>query len=142
MNLQSNRKPVVLIAEDDLDDKLILQVAFREFEDALDLVFVKDGEELMEYLLHQDSSPRPVVILLDLNMPKVDGRQALVEIKRRPDLKDIPIVIWTTSNEDDDRVFCAQRGAADYVTKPSDFIEMDAVIKNIVKTWVPILAGA
>ena len=142
MNLQSNRKPVVLIAEDDLDDKLILQVAFREFEDALDLVFVKDGEELMEYLLHQDSSPRPVVILLDLNMPKVDGRQALVEIKRRPDLTDIPIVIWTTSNEDDDRVFCAQRGVADYVTKPSDFIEMDAVIKNIVKTWVPVLAGA
>lgn len=135
-------KPVVLIAEDDPDDRLLLEVAFRPFEKSLEVSFVQDGEELMEYLLHQgayaDPLPHLGLILLDLNMPKIDGRKALVEIRGRADLKDIPIVIWTTSNEEEDRIFCAKAGASAYVTKPNNFSELDAAIRDIVKTWLQL----
>ena len=89
-------KPIVLVAEDDLDDILLMEMSFRVFENSLEAEYVKDGEELMEYLRDQETCTRLGLILLDLNMPKIDGRQALLEIKGRADLKDIPIVIWTT----------------------------------------------
>lgn len=133
--LNSSAKPIVLIAEDDLDDKFLLEMSFRDFEDSLEVKFVKDGEELMEYLRDQQSCSRLGLILLDLNMPKIDGWQALREIKG--DLKDVPIVIWTTSNEEEDKDFCVNAGAAEYVTKPGNFLDLDAAIKKIVKTWLP-----
>ncbi|RJR30136.1 MAG: response regulator [Desulfobacteraceae bacterium] len=142
MSIQCNSdKPVVMIAEDDIDDQLLLDVAFGAFKDSLEVQLVKDGEELMECLCPQGAQgplPQPSLILLDLNMPKIDGRQALVEIKGRADLKDIPIVVWTTSSEEEDKIFCAKIGVSDFVTKPSDFLEMDAAIKEIVKTWLQL----
>lgn len=133
------RREVVLIAEDDPDDQFLLKMAFRHFENSLEVRCVKDGEELMEFLLQQrrigDQSVRhqPKIIILDLNMPKVDGRQALIEINRRPDLNDIRVIVWTTSKSDEDRIFCAKRGATDYFTKPDNYLEVETVIKDVVK---------
>ena len=92
----------------------------------------------MANLRGQEAGYRLGLILRDLNMPKIDGWQALREIKGRADLKDIPIVIWTTSSEEEDKVFCAKAGIADYVTKPADFLELDAAIKKIVETWLHV----
>jgi DNA-binding response OmpR family regulator len=122
-------------------------VAFADFDDSFELRFVKNGEELMEYLHHRGEyaksmPPRPGLILLDLNMPKKDGRQALMEIKRRADLEGIPLVIWTISNEEEDRIFCAEAGASAYVTKPSNFLELDAAIRAIVEKWLKLPSGA
>src|SRR5579859_6477247 len=105
-------KPVhpitILIADDDADDRLMINDALQESRLANDLRFVKDGEELMAYLqrtgVYKDleKSPRPGIILLDLNMPKKDGREALKEIKADPKIRGIPIVVLTTSRAEED----------------------------------------
>ena len=134
-------KPVILIAEDDPDDRLLLEVAFSAFEDFCQIRFVEDGVKLMEYLHHRGEyaksmPPKPVLILLDLNMPRKDGREALVEIKEEANLKDIPVIAWTTSSMEEDLYLCSEAGAEGYVTKPCNFLEMDAAIRDIVKTWL------
>jgi CheY-like chemotaxis protein len=112
----------LLMADDDPDDRFLTQEACRELMNCGDLRFVEDGEELMRYLLRQGRyadptvSPRPKLILLDLNMPKKDGRRALAEIKTDPDLRRIPVVVWTTSEEKEDRIQCLKAGADDYIT--------------------------
>lgn len=137
-------KPTILIAEDDPDDRLLLEVALSEIcENDCVILFVKDGEELMDYLLHQNrydeaAPPRPALILLDLNMPRKDGRQALLEIREAAELKEIPVVVWTTSGEEEDRRFCAESGASDYVTKPNTFLEISAALRIIIKTWLSL----
>lgn len=131
----------VLIAEDDFDDRLLLEMAFHAFENACDIRFVVDGEELMNYLNHQgayadpNSSPRPGLILLDLNMPKKNGHQALMEIKGNPALKDIPIAIWTTSASEKDIIFCRQTGADQFLTKPNSFAEVVATMKMLTSLY-------
>lgn len=135
-------KPVVLIAEDDPDDQVLLKEAFGAFEDVCQIHFVEDGEELMEYLSHvgryaEPVPPRPVLILLDLSMPRKNGWEALAEIKERPDIKDIPLIIWTTSMSEEDRIFCTGAGASGYVTKPCDFSDLEAAIRTILKAWLP-----
>jgi DNA-binding response OmpR family regulator len=95
----------------------------------------------MHYLRRQGkyadpaNSPRPGLILLDLNMPKKDGRQALVEIKADPDLRSIPVAIWTTSEEKDDRIQSLKAGADDYATKPSGYAELVNNIKRLVERY-------
>ncbi len=115
------------MADDDQDDCLLVSKAFKASRLCNDLRFVKDGEELMDYL-HQRgkyadrrSRPRPGLILLDLNMPKKDGREALREIKSDPDLRAIPIVVLTTSKEEEDVLRSYDLGANSYVTKPVTF---------------------
>lgn len=98
------------MAGDDPDDRFLMEQALLDIGNDADLRFAEDGEELMNYLLRSGKytdvklSPRPVLIFLDLNMPRKDGRQVLWEIKTDPDLKKIPVVIWTTSEEEEDRV--------------------------------------
>lgn len=93
----------ILVAEDDEDDRLLMEEALAENRLANDLYFVEDGEELMDFLLHRGNysdpqlAPRPSLILLDLNMPRKDGREAIKEIKSDPNLRQIPIVVLTTS---------------------------------------------
>jgi CheY-like chemotaxis protein len=131
----------ILMAEDDPDDRFLLKQALRELGADADLRFVEDGEELMCYLRRCKNyadpmlSPRPVLIFLDLNMPKKDGREALVEIKTDPDLQRIPVVIWTTSEEREDRMQCKKAGADVFVTKPVSYAELINTIEKVVMKY-------
>jgi DNA-binding response OmpR family regulator len=131
----------LLMADDDADDRFLTEQACLEIRSCGALRFVEDGEELMHYLRRQGkyadpaNSPRPGLILLDLNMPKKDGRQALVEIKADPDLRSIPVAIWTTSEEKDDRIQSLKAGADDYATKPSGYAELVNNIKRLVERY-------
>src|SRR5262245_29600376 len=96
---------VILIAEDDADDRVLTKEAFDESRLLNEVHFVEDGEELLNYLERKSpyaDAPRPNLILLDLNMPKKDGREALKEIKSNPELRRIPVVVMTTSKAEED----------------------------------------
>jgi CheY-like chemotaxis protein len=129
------------MADDDADDRFLFEQAFGELESCGDLRFVEGGEELMGYLRRSGkyadptASPRPALILLDLNMPRKDGRQALEEIKSDPDSKGIHVAIWTTSEEKKDRVECLKAGADDYATKPASYADLVDSIKKLVKKY-------
>jgi CheY-like chemotaxis protein len=133
----------ILMAEDDPDDRFIMEQALRELGTDADLRFVEDGEELMRYLRRCKNytdpmlSPRPLLIFLDLNMPKKDGREALVEIKTDPDLQRIPVVIWTTSEEREDKMQCKKAGADVFVTKPVSYAELIDRIRKLVMRYSP-----
>jgi CheY-like chemotaxis protein len=146
MNNKHKRKPItILMAEDDADDRMLVKDAFRESRLGNDLFFVQDGEELMDYLLHQDeyanaaSAPRPGLILLDLNMPRKDGREALVEIKADPNLRRIPVVVLTTSKAEEDILRTYDLGAAGFITKPVTFEGLVEVVKSLGKYWFEIV---
>jgi len=130
----------LLMADDDPDDRFLMEQVCRDHINCGKLRFVEDGEELMHYLRRRGkyanpkSSPRPTLILLDLNMPRKDGRQALMEIKSDPDLQSIPVTIWTTSDEKEDKVQCLKAGADEYVTKPPGYTElMNSIKKQVTK---------
>jgi CheY-like chemotaxis protein len=131
----------IVIAEDDPDDRFILQQAFRELGTGAGLRFVEDGEELMHYLRRSGKyvdlllSPRPALILLDLNMPKKDGRQALIEIKADPDLQGIPVAVWTASEEVENKIQCEKTGADVFVTKPVRYAELLDTIRKVVMKY-------
>jgi CheY-like chemotaxis protein len=135
----------VLVADDDEDDRSFIMKAWTKSRAANDLRFVEDGEELTEYLNHvgryaePDSSPRPGVILLDLNMPKKDGREALREIKANPGLRQIPIVILTTSKAEEDIFRSYDLGANSYITKPVTFEGLVDVLRVLGKYWIEIV---
>lgn len=136
---------VILIAEDDPEDCMLIKDAFKEGLLVNGLRFVEDGEELMDYLRHKgkyrnpSSSPKPGIILLDLNMPKKDGREALKEIKSDPDLRSIPVVILTTSKEEEDILRSYNLGANSYITKPVTFAGLVDAIKALGKYWFEIV---
>lgn len=136
---------VILIAEDDEDDFLLTRDAFREAGLETDLRWVRDGEELMDYLLRRggfasaESSPRPVLILLDLNMPKKDGREALKEIKAHPELRRIPVLAMTTSNAKEDIQYTYGLGVNSFIRKPVGFNRFVDVVKVIDRYWLQIV---
>jgi len=139
------RPITILMADDDRDDCLLVKDAFKESRLANDLRFVEDGEELMDYLYHRGKyadakiSPKPGLILLDLNMPRKDGREALGEIKSDHDLRSIPIVVLTTSKQEEDILRSYDVGANSYVTKPVTFKELVEVMKSLGKYWLEIV---
>ena len=141
----SRRPLTVLVADDDEDDRSFIRRAWSKSRVANDLRFVEDGEELIEYLNHAGrysdpaSSPRPAVILLDLNMPKKDGREALAEIKADPNLKRIRIVVLTTSKEEEDIYRSYDLGASSYIQKPVTFEALVKVIKTLGRYWLDIV---
>jgi CheY-like chemotaxis protein len=136
---------VILMAEDDPDDRLLSEEALKEAHLANELHFVYDGEDLMDYLRHQgkytnlDNNPRPGIILLDLNMPKKDGREALKEIKEDPDLRLIPVVVLTTSKAEEDILKSYDLGVSGYVTKPVTLQELIEVMKGLGRYWFEIV---
>lgn len=139
-------KPItILMADDDPDDRMMTQEAFEESRLANDLRFVENGVELMDYLHRRGKyadpaqSPRPGLILLDLNMPKKDGREALQEIKADPKLRNIRIVIMTTSKAEEDILRTYDLGASSYVTKPVTFSALVDVIQTLGKYWLEIV---
>jgi CheY-like chemotaxis protein len=139
-------KPItILMADDDPDDRQMTREAFEASRLVNDLRFVEDGVELMDYLCRRNRyadpavSPRPGLILLDLNMPKKDGRQALTEIKADPHLKHIRVVVMTTSKAEEDIFRTYDLGASSYVTKPVTFVALVDVIATLGKYWLEIV---
>ncbi|NUQ33460.1 MAG: response regulator [Planctomycetaceae bacterium] len=133
------------MADDDAADRELTQEAWDASKLANPLRFVENGRQLLDYLRHQGkfsdpaSAPRPGIILLDLNMPVMDGREALKEIKRDEHLRRIPVVIMTTSEAEQDIVKSYDLGAAAYVIKPVTFERMTDVVKTIEHFWVEIV---
>jgi len=139
-------KPItILIADDDEDDRLLAEDALRENRLVNDLRFVEDGEELMEYLLQQGKysdprdAPRPGLILLDLNMPRKDGREALEEIKSNDLLRRIPVVILTTSKAEEDILKTYDLGVNSFITKPVTFDGLVELMQLLGRYWFEIV---
>ncbi len=135
----------ILMADDDEDDRFMAREALQEARLANDMRFVVDGEELMDYLRRRGkysgngNAPRPGLILLDLNMPRKDGREALREIKSDPDLRQIPIVVLTTSKADEDIYRSYNLGVNSYITKPVSFEGLVEVMKALSIYWFKIV---
>ncbi|GAB1723663.1 MAG: response regulator [Nitrospira sp. CR1.1] len=140
-----NRTVTILMADDDADDRMMTKDAFDTCRLLNDLRFVADGEELMDYLKRRGpysdpaASPRPGLLLLDLNMPKKDGREALREIKADPLLKHLRVIILTTSKAEEDILRTYDLSATSYITKPVTFEQLVTVIKAIGQYWLEIV---
>jgi CheY-like chemotaxis protein len=140
------RKTVtILMADDDLEDQMLVRNAWQKSRLSNDLRFVDDGEQLMDYLHRRGAyadpidSPRPGVILLDLNMPKKDGLEALEEIKNDPDLRRIPVVVLTTSKAEEDIIRSYNLGVSGFIAKPVTFGGLVEAIKALGRYWFEIV---
>ena len=135
------------MADDDADDRLLAKDALAETKLPGELHFVEDGEQLLDYLHRRGkyangphaSAPRPGLILLDLNMPKKDGREALREIKTHPDLRKIPVVVLTTSKADTDIAQIYDLGANSFISKPVTFDSLVKVMRILGDYWCDIV---
>jgi CheY-like chemotaxis protein len=133
------------MADDDEDDRMMTKEALEESRLANEMRFVVDGEELIDYLYRRGKfedpadSPRPGLILLDLNMPRKDGREALKEIKEDPNLRQIPIVVLTTSKAEEDIYRTYDLGVNSFITKPVSFEGLVFVISNLAQYWFQIV---
>jgi two-component system, response regulator len=143
--MTSARPITILLADDDPDDRMLARDALDESRLANDLHEVTDGEELLEYLRRQGkyadpaSAPRPGLILLDLNMPRKDGREALREIKADPQLRSIPVVVLTTSQAEEDIYRTYDLGVSSFITKPVSFEGLVTVMKALGRYWFEIV---
>ena len=144
MSPRTDRR-VILLAEDDADDRMLVTRVLEKELLVSDVRSVWNGEELMDYLgrkgkyLDEEDAPRPALILLDLNMPRKDGREALVEIKGNPDLKTIPVVVLTTSNSEVDVEQSYIAGVNAYITKPARFAELASSFKVLYQFWFEVV---
>src|SRR6476646_3689349 len=139
-------KPItILMADDDPDDRQLTREAFEESKLSNDLRFVEDGEELLDYLYRRGkyvdpaTSPRPSIILLDLNMPRKDGREALQIIRSDPTMRAIRVIILTTSKAEEDMLRSYDLSAASYITKPVTFERLVDVVRALGKYWLEIV---
>ena len=144
--MQDKKHPItILMADDDADDRLLTKKAFDSARLVNDFRTVADGEQLLAYLRQRDpfkdpaAAPRPGLILLDLNMPKKDGREALAEIKQDPALRRIPVVVLTTSKSEEDVLRSYDLGANSYIRKPVTFESLVEVMKALGQYWFQIV---
>lgn len=143
--MKTGKPIIILMADDDADDRMLVKDAFAESRLNNDLHFVENGEELLDYLFRRGkfanlkTAPYPGLILLDLNMPKKDGREALAEIKAHPDLRRIPIIILTTSRAEEDILRTYDLGANSFITKPVTFENLVHVVQVLGNYWVEIV---
>ena len=142
---KKNKPLTILMADDDDEDYMLTVEAFQESRISNPVYRVKDGEELMEYLLLQgkyssrDEAPLPSLILLDLNMPRKDGREALQEILAHPDLRMIPVVVMTTSDAKEDISRCYEIGANSYIVKPITHEGLVKAIRLLGQYWLEMV---
>jgi CheY-like chemotaxis protein len=142
-----NKIPItILICDDDEDDRMLTQQALEDAHVSNDVRFVEDGEQLLDYLFQRGEfggemgkAPRPGLILLDLNMPKMDGREALKLIKENPTLCDIPIVVLSTSRLDQDIIRSYQLGVNSFITKPVTFTGLVEAMNVLGRYWLEIV---
>ena len=144
--MRGERKPIViLLADDDEEDRMLTCDALAESRLANEISCVTDGEDLMDYLRHKGKytspaeAPRPGLILLDLNMPKKDGREALREIKSDPELRQIAVVVFTTSKAEEDIYSSYDSGASSFISKPVTFEGLVDVMKGLGRYWFEIV---
>ena len=139
--IESEKQIVILMADDDLDDIMLVRDALRDCRCGVDFRFVEDGDEAMDYLLRRgryrdcDLSPRPSLILLDLNMPKKDGMQTLQEIRNSPGIREIPVVVLTTSRDRDLMLRIYRLGGSAFITKPTVYKDMTKAIERLCAYW-------
>jgi len=145
--MKTEGRPVmILMADDDADDRLMAKEALTEAHLTNELRFVEDGEQLVDYLKRRgkfsspSDSPRPGLILLDLNMPRKDGREALKEIKEDPELRRIPVVVLTTSKADEDVFRSYDLGVNSFIIKPVTFEGLVEVMRGLGRYWFNIVA--
>lgn len=136
-------KPLeVLLVEDDEDDVLLTQEALKDSKVIVSMAVAPDGDDALKRLRRQppfENAPVPDLILLDLNLPRVSGREVLKELKADPVLKKIPVVVLTTSAADTDILKCYDLGANCYITKPVDFEQFQRIIKVVDEFWLTIV---
>jgi CheY-like chemotaxis protein len=145
-NSASRSSITILMADDDEDDRVLTAGALQRSRVINDIRFVVDGEDLMHYLHGRGDyapggtpAPRPGLILLDLNMPKKDGREALAEIKSDPSLRRIPVVVLTTSKAEEDIVRTYDLGVNSFISKPVSFEELATVMQTLACYWFDLV---
>ena len=139
-----HRPFTILLADDDEEDRELARDALQDSRLANEMKFVTDGQDLLDYLRHQgrwteQEAPRPGIILLDLNMPKKDGREALAEIKADESLRQIPVVVLTTSSDEADVLRSYDLGVNSFITKPVTFSSLVNVMSAWTKYWFEIV---
>lgn len=140
----SSSSKIILLVEDNADDELLTQRALRKNNILNDLVVVRDGQEALDYLFGQgafagrDLDLQPQVILLDLNLPKIGGIDVLKRLRADPRTDKLPVVVLTSSQEDDDVVRSYQHGANSYVRKPVDFVQFTESVRQLGLYWLVI----
>ena len=143
--IETRDRITILLADDDEDDQLLARQAFEECRLTNERRIVADGEELLDYLHGRGdfaapgSAPRPGLILLDLNMPRLDGREALRQIKADPSLRSIPVVVLTTSRQEQDILRSYDLGVNSFITKPVTFEGLVDVIKTLGRYWFELV---
>lgn len=145
MSKQQRHSVTILIADDDKEDRMLAEDALRESRLVNDIRFVENGEELLDYLRHSgrykapELAPRPGLILLDLNMPRMDGREALRVIKADPDLRRIPVIVLTTSQAEEDIYRTYDLGVNSFITKPVTFTSLVETMRVVGQYWLEIV---
>lgn len=141
MDCEERKRTIVIIAEDDSDDRLLIKDAVQQACHNVTIKFVLDGAELLDYLYHRGEysdpagSPQPELVLLDLNMPKVSGLEVLAQIKRDPALRSIPVVMLTTSRSSEHVARSYELGGNGFITKPSSFSELVSIMGTLNQYW-------
>ena len=142
MNASPARPIQILLVEDSPGDVRLTEEILREAKVANDLHVVEDGEQAMEFVGGRGShggAPRPDLILLDLNLPRKDGREVLAELKADPELRPIPVIVLTTSSADRDVLRSYDLNANCYITKPIDLDDFISVVRSIEAFWLSIV---
>jgi CheY-like chemotaxis protein len=143
--MKTGNPVAILMADDDPDDRLLTMEAMNGAHLKNRLFFVRDGQELLDYLYHRhnfadpEKYPRPGIILLDLNMPRMDGREALAELKYDPRLRTIPVIVLTTSKAEEDVLRTYELGVSGYITKPVTFEGLIRIMEALGRYWFEIV---
>ena len=144
MTKKTAQRRTILMADDDGEDCVLVGDALRETGHPCNLHFVRNGEELFDFLRNEGEyaegakTPRPDLILLDLKMPRKDGRETLCDLKSDPQWSEIPVIVLTTSTAGDDVDFCYRAGVNSYVTKPTSYRRLVEILKSITHYWFEV----
>jgi CheY-like chemotaxis protein len=136
--MQPTNSPSIYLVDDDEDDRFFLKLAFESILEKPNLRFFKNGKELVDELSMKPESEYPRFVLLDLNMPIMDGKEALSIIKKHPDMTRVPVIMFTTSSAEKDIKSCLSLGANSYICKPSNADEFDRIAGQLASYWLEV----
>jgi len=135
--MKENKLPdkQILIGEDDIDDQEILEEIFLSIDPSLNVTFINDGEKIVSFLQNASSEDLPGLMILDYNMPHLNGAEILKSIQQDQRVKNIPKIIWSTANAEGFKNICLQLGACEYLVKPSSFTELKSMIRGMLSFY-------